>query len=141
MTKERLLRLSGQELFQRQLKALREGRITFAHLRATSAAWLKHRGYVHTSLGWWKRDELTEMGAAQTQSGEWVIGTEERRRRVGKDGDKMEVYLVVERANAFFARRRAENVKYEGLLTASSPEQETDVISYDQTIFEQMGYE
>lgn len=143
MTKEHLLRLSGYELFQRQMKALREGKVTWAQLRWSSEVWLRHRGYLPTSLGWWKPEELMEMGAVQTASGEWVIGTEERRRLKGTGKDQsVQVYCVPERANAFFAKRRAANARFVGLLAATLlrnrsevSESEVGLIAYARKLF------
>ncbi len=143
MTEEQLVSLSGRALFQRQLKALQDGRLTYTQLRATSEMWLRHRGYVSTSLGWWKADELSEMGVGQTDSGEWVIGTEERRRMTAKDRKPVvEVYHVPVRANAFFAKRRAANARFAGLLSAV-PSQEkgsgNELVRYARRLFDGEG--
>jgi hypothetical protein len=113
--------------------------MTFRQLRLTSEAWLRHRGYMPTSLGWWQPEDLEEMGAMQTASGEWAIAAEERRRVMGKGGEqKIQVYHVATRANAFFARRRAANARIAGLLAASSvqsSESGADLVAYARQLF------
>jgi hypothetical protein len=143
MTQEEFVHLSGFDLFRRQLKALREGKLTFEQLRRTSGMWLTGRGYILTNLGWYQPEELTEMGAVQIASGEWVIGIEERRRVTGRGGEqKVEVFHVPERANAFFARLRAANAKFAGLLSASATngsETGADLVTYARKLFGDEG--
>src|SRR5688500_5558997 len=120
MTKEQTLKLSGYQLFQCQIKALREKTITFRQLKATSELWLRHRGYVRSGLGWWKPAELAAMGAVCDETGHWALATEECHRVVGQ-GSKQEVQALKlpVRAAAFFVTRQKDNARFAGLLRAT----------------------
>lgn len=138
MSDQRLLHESGFTMFRQLAQAVRDGKQTLAQLGAASELWLRNRGYRPTSLGWWKADDLSKMGAQRMASGNYAIGVEERRRDLGKGGERtIEIYHVAERANQFFAGRRAANARLSALH--SEPNGVHDVFQYARQLFDDVS--
>lgn len=109
--RERLMNFSGRALWDHGIQAVKSGKATIRQFQDLCALWLRHRGLVYTSLGWWTPQELAAMGAVQVYGGQWALLAEERRHVVGRGGEQaVEIYHIASQANSFFGGWRKRNI-------------------------------